>query len=230
MSFFHSTEPIIRIKQQDLDVQDLKGLLKIQLKIGDLTLFSGFYTRIDQVFWLWAVSTLIIFMIAQFFPISWISQAYWWSVLTVVATLAMGALAYCWVRVEQVTWIIYWWALLMFGGLGLTNFGIFWGWSSLLPHLCPLWLMLCALGYFGTAWGLRSRAFILAGLFHLLGMVIIPYVGGWQFFTTGAIMSGTLLLLAEFQWDMSTPIESKLLTVEELSFNQDQHRKRQIRG
>lgn len=230
MSFFHPTEPILRIKQQDLDVQDLKGLLKIQLKIGDLTLFSGLYTRIDQVFWLWAISTLIIFTIAQFFPISWISQAYWWSVLTVVATLAMGGLAYCWVRVEQVTWIIYWWAMLMLGGLGLTNFAILGGGVSLLPHLCPLWLMLCALGYFGTGWGLRSRAFVLAGLFHLLGIVIMPYLLGWQFFATGVIMSGTLLLLAEVQWDMDTPIESKLLTVEELAFNLEQHRKRQIQG
>ena len=176
------------------------------------------------------MSTLIIFTIAQFFPVSWIAQAYWWSVLTVVVTFAMGAVTYCWVRVEQVTWIVYWWAFLMFGGLGLTNFGIFWGGSSLLPHLCALWLIICALGYFGTAWGLRSRAFILAGLFHLLGVALMPYVGGWQFFTTGAIMAGTLLLLAEVQWDMYNPIESKVLTVEELAFNQEQHRKRQING
>ena len=48
MTAFSTTEPILRRKQHALDVQDLEGLLRVNLKIKDLELFSGFYTRIDK--------------------------------------------------------------------------------------------------------------------------------------------------------------------------------------
>jgi hypothetical protein len=44
---------------------------------------------------------------------------------------------------------------------------------------------------------------MLLGLVHLLSIWILPYVGSWQFLTTGIIMGGCVLLLAEFQWDSS---------------------------
>lgn len=228
MAFFNPTEPIIRSKQPELDIQDLKGLLKINLKLGNITILSSFYTRIDQVFLLWGWISLLIFIIAQFLPISWITQAYLWSTLTVIGTLAMTGLSYYWVKIEQVTWIVYWWMLLMLIGLGLTNLGIFGGWGDILMNLCPLWLGLCSLGYIGTGIGLRSRAFLLAGFLHIIGIFLLPYLIAWQFLASGLIMGGTLLFFAEVQWDMRSPIESYLLTAEELAFNQQQHQRRQI--
>lgn len=228
MTFFNPTEPIIRIKQPELDIQDLKGLLKIHLKLGNITILSSFYTRIDQVFLLWGWISLIIFMIAQFLPISWITQAYWWSTLTIIGTLGMTGLSYYWVKIEQVAWIVYWWMLLMLIGLILTNFGIFGGWSDILMSLCPLWLGLCAFGYLGTGIGLRSRAFLIAGFLHIIGIFLLPYLISWQFLASGLIMGGTLLFFAEVQWDMRSPIESYLLTAEQLAFNQQQHQRRQM--
>lgn len=228
MNFFNPSEPIVRIKQQHLDVQDLKGLWKINWKIGNLTLFSRLYTRIDQVFLLFGWSSLIIFTIAQFLPISWTTQAYWWSALTAIGTLGMVALTYCWVKIERVTWLVYWWTLLMAVGLGLTNLGLFCGWGEILLNLCPLWLGLSALGYWATGLGLQSRAFIMAGFLHLLAIFGLPYLTAWQFLATGIVMGGTLLFLAEVQWDMRLPLESALLTVEQLAFNREQQRKRQM--
>jgi len=228
MTIFQSTEPIVRIKQQHLDVQDLTGLLKVNWKIGNYTLHSGLYTRIDQVFLLWGLISLIIFITAQFFPISWIDQAYYWSGLTLIATIGMIFLTYYWVRIEQVTWLIYCWALLMLIGVGLTNLGIFCGWSQILANLCPLWLMVCALGYLATGIALQSRSFALAGLLHCLAIPLLSYLIGWQFLATGIILAGTLLFFAEVQWDMRSPIESPLLTVEQLAFNREQLYKRQM--
>ncbi|WP_413162941.1 hypothetical protein ACL6C3_27490 [Capilliphycus salinus ALCB114379] len=228
MTIFNSTEPIVRIKQQHLDVQDLKGLLKFNVKIGNYTLYSGSYTRIDQVFLLWGLISLIIFITAQFFPMSWIDQAYYWSGLTLFATIGMIMLTYCWVRIEQVTWLVYCWALLMFVGVGLTNLGIFWGWSHILANLCPLWLIVCGLGYLATGIALQSRSFTLAGLLHFLTIPLLCYVSSWQFLATGIILAGTLLFFAEVQWDMRPPIESPFLTVEQLAFNRQQHLKRQM--
>jgi hypothetical protein len=226
MSFFNPTEPPIRAKQEQLDVQDVKGLWKINWEIGDFGKICRFYTRIDQVFLIWGLCTFIIFTIAQFLPVSWTTQAYCWSVLTLVGTLTMVALTHYWSRVEQVTWLVYWWVMLMLVGLGLTNFGIFWGWGTILLNLCPIWLALSALGYWGTAIALRSRAFTWAGGVHLLAIFLLPLVT-WQFLTTGLIMGGTLLFFAEVQWDMNSLMESPLLTLEQLAFNREQQRRRQ---
>lgn len=40
-----SAQPIIQRKQYALDIQDLEGLLHIQIKVKDVTLFSSFYQR-----------------------------------------------------------------------------------------------------------------------------------------------------------------------------------------
>jgi hypothetical protein len=229
MTFSHPTKPIFRIKQQYLDIQDLEGLLKIHWKIGNITLFSGFYTRIDQACLLWGFITLVIFAVAQFVPISWLTQAYWWSVLSIVGTLAMVLLTRYWVWIEGITWLLSWWAFLMLVGVGLTNMGIFWGWTWVLPNLCPLWLILCVLGYLATGLGLGSRAFILAGMIHLAAIPLCLSVVQWQFLITGLIMAGTLVLLAEAQWDMRPPVASQVLTDEQLAFNRQQEYKRQIK-
>ncbi len=228
MSFFNSAEPIIRSKQEALDVQDLEGLLRLHFHIGNLTLFSRFYTRIDQVFVLWGLISAAIFITAQFLPLSWNLQAVLWSVLSLLGTLGMVVLTEYWVKVERLTWLVCCWAILMVGGLVVTDLSIFLGWGEVLIRLCPLWLGLCSLGYFFTGFGLRSRAFFLASLIHLLGIDILPYVGGWQFLATGIIMASSLMVFAEIQWDMRPLIDSDFLTPKQKQFNYKQHQLRQV--
>jgi hypothetical protein len=223
-----SPKPIIRIKQADLDVQDLEGLLRIHWKIKNLTLYSGFYTRIDQVFLLWGIITSIIFFTAQFAPINWGTQTLFWSVLTLIGTLGTVQLAWYWVSVEQLRWVIYCWVALMLGGLVLTNVAILGTvWPFLLMYLCPLWLGLSGVGYLCTAWGLRSRTFLLGGVLHLLAIAVLPYLPQAQYLTTGIITAGVLFLLAELQWDMQSTSNYKLLTLEQQKFNQRQRQLRQ---
>ena len=95
-------------------------------------------------------------------------------------------------------------------------------------NLCPIWLALSAVGYFATGLGLRSRAFMLAGLFHLLGIAILPLCIGWQFLATGLVMTANLLMFAETQWDMRPPIDNYgLLSEEQKDFNREQYLIRQ---
>src|SRR5919202_892023 len=107
MSFFNPSEPILRSKQEALDFQDRQGLLRIDIKIGQKTLISAFYTRIDQVFVLWGVISAAIFITAQFLPISWVIQAALWSVLTLMGTVTMVTLTHFWVKVERLRWVLY---------------------------------------------------------------------------------------------------------------------------
>lgn len=226
MSFFNPNTPVIRDKQTALDVQDLCGLLRVHWQINQLQLFSAFYTRIDQVFLLWGCITSVIFLTAQFLPLSWQLQAIFWSSLTLVGVLAMSALAWFWVKVEQLCWLVYTWSALLLVGVGLTDGGIFLGWIPVLLNLCALWLGLSAIGYFLTGWGLRSRAFMLAGGLHVLGLLLLPFVPALPFLSTGIVMAGTLLFLAEVQWDMRSPTATAQLTAEQQQFNREQYQRR----
>lgn len=228
MTFFNPTEPILRNKQESLDYQDRQGLLRIHIEIGDKTLISAFYTRIDQVFILWGLISGVIFITAQFLPISWVIQAVIWTVLTLIGTSVMVFLTHFWVKVERLQWVLYCWVSLMLGGLVLTDLSIFLGWGEVLMRLCPLWLGLSAVGYFCTGVGMRSRAFILAGLAHLCGIAVLPYTGSLQFLSTGIMMAVSLLMFAEVQWDMRPPIEYNLLTLEQKQFNQKQYQLRHL--
>jgi hypothetical protein len=225
MTFASSPQPIIRRKQDALDVQDLAGLLHIHIQIQDFQIFSSFYTRIDQVFMLWGSITAVIFLTAQFLPLSWADQAVIWSALTLIGSWGTCQLAWYWVTVERLRWVVYTWVGLMLGGIALTNWGIFGGGWVLLPHLCFLWLGLSAIGYLVTSWGLRSRAFLLSALFHLAGIVLLSYVPTWQFLLTGLITTGSLFFLAEMQWDMQAS-DAQLLTTEQKQFNQHQQQQR----
>ena len=126
------------------------------------------------------------------------------------------------------TWVLYGWVILMLLGLLLTDFGIFLGWGKVLANLCPLWLEMSGVGYFLTGLAVRSRALLTASLFHLLGILILPYTSGWSFLFTGAVMVFSLLVLAEWQWDMRHPINHAALTPEQQQFNQKQQRLRQL--
>ncbi|HAA28779.1 MAG TPA: hypothetical protein DCE56_15185 [Cyanobacteria bacterium UBA8553] len=228
MSFFNPSEPIIRSKQESLDFQDRQGLLRIHLELGNKTLISAFYTRIDQVFILWGFISAIIFVSAQFVPISWVIQAGFWSVLTLFGTVAMVVLTHFWVQVERLRWVLYCWVILMVTGVVLTDLSIFLSWGQVLVNLCPMWLGLSAFGYFCTGIGMRSRAFILAGLIHLLGIVLLPCVCSWQFLGTGLVMAVSLLMFAGVQWDMRPPIEYDMLSLEQRQFNKAQYQLRQL--
>jgi hypothetical protein len=230
MVFFSSTQPILRRKQEALDVQDLEGLLKIEWKILPLNGLSGFYTRIDQIFLIWGAITVVIFATAQFMPISWVIQTILWSGLTLLGSIATVQLSWYWVSVEQLRWVVYLWVTLMLGGIGMTNLGIFGGWWLMLPYLCPLWLGLSALGYLGTAWGLRSRAFLFMALFHVVGIGLLPFVMQWQYLITGLLTAVPLFLLAEVQWDMESLSSYPVLTEEQKQFNHQQRHLRLLKN
>lgn len=226
MTFIPLTQPLLREKQQDLDFQDLQGLLRINAKIGKITVLSGFYTRIDQVFIVWGLICGAMFISAQFLAVGWQTQAIIWSALSAIGTLGMMLLTWFWVSVERLRWLVYSWVFLMLSGVVLTDLGIFLGWAQVLINLCPMWLILCALGYIITAVAVRSRAFLFMAIVHLLGIAILPLFPSWQFLTTGLVMSVSLLLLAEMQWDMRSPIEYSLLSAEQKQFNQKQQQQR----
>ena len=228
MTALSLVQPIIRRKQHALDVQDLDGLLHIQIQFRDLKLFSSFYTRIDQVFVLWGSITAIIFLTAQFMNLSWTDQAVLWTILTLFGAWGTCHLAWYWVTVQQLRWVVYAWVGLTLGGILATDWGIFGGGWVMLPHLCLLWLVLSGIGYLVTAWGLRSRAFALSGLLHFGAIALLSTVAEWQFLFTGIVTAGCLFLLAEVQWDMESLDNLRLLTVEQIQFNQQQSELRSL--
>lgn len=228
MKFFNPTEPILRRKQKALDIQDLEGLLCFQFNLKQKKLVSLLYTRIDQVFVVWGLISATIFFTAQFAPISWVTQAVFWSILSAIGSIAMIVLTYFWVKIEHLRWLLYSWVGLMLVGVALTDLGIFLSWGQILMNLCNLWLGLSAIGYVCTGVGMRSRAFILAAIAHFAGMAILPSVGGFQFLATGIVMTATLLVFAEMQWDMRPPLNNNnRLSCEQKQFNQQQYKLRQ---
>jgi len=230
MKFFSVKEPLLRFKQPELDVQDICGLLRLKWKVGKLTLLSSFYTRIDQAFILWGVISIIIFATAQFIPIAWTTQAWCWSALTTVGILIMILLTNFWAKVERLLWVVYFWAGLNIVALIITDLAIFQGWPAIVINICPLWLGITAIGYFGTGMALRSRILFIIGIVQAIAIPLISYAIAWQFLLTGLVMGGSLLILAEFQWDMRAPIASPNLTEEEKQFNLKQHYRRQSKG
>jgi hypothetical protein len=227
MTFFNSSEPLLRRKQTQLDIQDLEGLIRWNVTIRKRTLLSWLYTRIDQVFLLWGWITAVVFMTPHFFPaVSWSHQAIGWSGLTAIGIVLMISLAWFWVKVERLRWLIYLWSGLMAGGLALTDYGIWAGSGVILVHLCHLWLMVCGVGYGVMGVGMRSRTFLLMAFLHLGTVSLLPLVMGSQFLVTGMIIAGSLFFLAEVQWDMRPPVDSPELTVEQQAFNREQWRLR----
>ena len=226
MAFFNSAEPLLRPKQSALDVQDLKGLWKIHWQIGSQPIIRSHYTRIDQIFIFWGIVAGMIFATAQFTTLTWSVQAWLWSFLSLGTAIVMTCWTWCWTGVEQLRWLIWLWLGLLFIGVGLTDYSIVTTWGFIMGHLCHLWLILCAVGYFLTGFGLRSRSLLFIGLLHVLGCSTLSLVMSYQFMATGLIMSSTLLLLGEYQWDMRPPTTFANLTPEQQGFNQRQHQLR----
>lgn len=227
MTFFNPTESLFRPKQEALDIQDALGSWKLEFKLGMNTLFSTIYTRIDQVFLVWGLLTLVMFTVGQLLPLSWSVLAVAWSVLTVLGTIGMASLTLFWARVESLVWLIHLWVALMLVGMAVTDYGIFCNSGVILMNLCPLWLGLSALGYGVTGVGLRSRAFLFVAVIHLCSIWFLPVVIGWQFLATGIVIGGSLLLLAQVQWDMRLPVDFEFLTEEQKAFNRQQQQQRQ---
>jgi hypothetical protein len=223
-----SVQPILRRKQHALDVQDQEGLLRLHIKIGEWTLLSRFYTRIDQVFLLWGSITAIIFCTGQFSPLNWTTQAILWTILTLLGTVGTVCLAWYWVSVERLRWVVFAWVSLMLAGVILTDWGIFGDGGEILPYLSVLWLGLSAVGYLTMGWGMKSRAFLTNGFLHLGAIFLLPTVDTWQFLLTGVVTAGSLFLLAEVQWDMKSTTYYKRLTDAQRVFNERQQELRDM--
>lgn len=198
---FSSDVPIISRKRSAFEIADSPGLWRIHWQIDRYIILSTFYTQHDQACLLWAVLTSGIFLMAQFCPISWVVQATIASVLTLIGSAAMFYLAQNFTTVERLGWVLQTWLGLMAVGILLTDLSILRGWGVVLLHICPLWLGLSAVGYFVTGLAMRSRAFMLAGFLHLLGIGLLAWVGPWQALTSGLIISGSVWMAAELQWD-----------------------------
>ena len=195
-----------------MDVQELEGLWQIQFPLGKDRFSSKFYTCLDRACLLWSLLLIPMFGTAQFFSVSWMLQAGWWSVISLLGTAAMVSLTYSWVKIKRLTWVLYGWVILMLLGLMLTDLGFFLGWEKVLANLGLLWLGMSGIGYFETGFAVRSRAILAASLFHLAAILILPSIGGWSFLFTGAVIVFSLLVLAELQWDMRHPINYAALT------------------
>ncbi|MEG4497132.1 hypothetical protein QUB05_07775 [Microcoleus sp. F10-C6] len=208
MTFFNYSVPPLRRKQINIAVQDLEGIWHVQLPLGKDRFYSKFYTCLDRACLLWSLLLIPIFGTAQFFSVSWMLQAGLWSTLSLVGTASMVSWTYYWVKIERLTWVLYGWVILMLLALLLTDLAIFLSWGKVLANLCPLWLGMSGIGYLVTGLAVRSRALLATSLFHVLGILILPYTGGWYFLFTGAVMVFSLLVLAELQWDMRQPINT----------------------
>lgn len=201
MKFFNFYTSIITRKESAFAIDDLPGLWRIHWQINQRVILSTFYTRHDQACLLWAVVAGMIFAAAQFLPISWTTQAMIATVLTLVAVLGMMRLTWRFTREEHIVWILYSWVFLMLTGTVITDLSVFLGWGEVLIRICPLWLGLSAVGYFLTGLGMQSRTFIGVSILHLLTVFLLPYVGIWKPLVTGILIGGTVLLIAELQWD-----------------------------
>lgn len=227
MPFLNSADPLFRAKQRALDIQDLQGILHLNWKVGSRTLILAHYTRIDQIFMLWAGVAALIFMTAQLSPLSWTMQSFIWTLLTFAAAILMGLWSWYWTGVERLRWLLWLWATVLLTGVGLTDFSIYTYWGMVMGHLCHLWLFLCAIGYVLTGIGLQSRSLLLMAVIHLGGIPLLSLAGSLQFLVTGLVMASTLAVLGEYQWDMRSPIAFSTLTPEEQHFNQQQQQLRQ---
>ena len=214
MPFFKSTQPVLQRKQLSSDTQQLLSMKCLRIKSAETFFLSGIYTCIDQAMLVWGVVAAIIFFGAQFLPISWVDQAFFWSIMTIIAIVVMTVLTYSWAVWEKVSGLLYSWIFLMILGVILTDGAIAFSWVNILTHLCELWLGLSAIGYLLSGLMVRSRAFFLATIIHGGMIFLLPLFSGWQFAVTGLVMMSNLLLFSEVQWDMLLPREIKEYSLE----------------
>ena len=205
MPFFKPKQPILQNKEISLKALNTSDLLIMKcLRLGFLEKINlcGIYTCIDQAMIIWGVMSGIIFLTAQFLPVSWLTQAIFWSIITVIGVILMTVLTRHWTEEQNISQLLYIWGILMIVGVVITDLAIVDGWGFVLMHLCDFWLIISAIGYIMTGWIVHSRAFFISAIVHLLTVFALPYFMGWQFAVTGMVMMSNLLIFAEKQWDM----------------------------
>ncbi|MDX2229986.1 MAG: hypothetical protein NW220_10130 [Leptolyngbyaceae cyanobacterium bins.349] len=188
-------------KNSAFDIPEMPGLWRIHWQIHDRVLFSSFYTRHDQACLLWGAIAAVIFLVAQFLPLSWTTQTLFAASLTLVGVIGMLLLTWQFARFERLSWVLGSWAGLMLLGAIATYQAMFGGWAGVLMHICPLWLGLSGAGYLVTGIGMRSRLFLLLSGLHLLTISVLPLFPAWHPLITGGVISSSAFLIAEFQWD-----------------------------
>lgn len=191
----------LRRKRSAFEIEDLPGLWRVHWQLGEKTILSTFYTRIDQACLLWGIISTLIFVTAQFLTIDWQTQAFLWSGLSLLGTIAMTKLSQCWRSIKPLKDVIDAWVILMIAGVTITDLSVFLGWGEILARLCPLWLGIDAIGYIYTGIRMQSRAFMFIGLLNFAAIALLPYVSVWQFLTTGLVTGISAILVAELQWD-----------------------------
>lgn len=162
----------------------------------------------------WGILAAVIFAAVQFLPLSWTTQAMIASVLTGFGCVSMAWLTWRYTHVDRLAWILYTWLGLMLIGATITDLSFWCGWGRVLMQLCPLWLGLCSIGYIVTGLGMRSRLILLCSVVHFLTIALLPLAGPWQALLTGAVISGCVIALAEFQWDSNGVCNYQLLQAE----------------
>jgi hypothetical protein len=200
-NFFNPELPIINKKPSAFAIQDLPGLWRLHLQVRHITIYSTFYTQHDQACLAWGLLSAGIFAAAQFLSVSWTTQALVASVLTALGVALMVYLTHHFAVAERIRWVLYQWVGLMVLGVAITDLSLFLSWGGVLGHICTIWLEIIGLGYLLTGLGMRSRAILLTSAVHFLAILALPYVGMWQPLTTGTVISLSVSLLAELQWD-----------------------------
>ncbi|NJN32543.1 MAG: hypothetical protein HC824_20560 [Synechococcales cyanobacterium RM1_1_8] len=193
----HQPQPAWQLKQPDLPSDEQDGVIYLFGRRASRL----YYTRLDQALILWAIAVAIIFLTARFHAFDWHQQAKVWSALSLSVLVASSLRAWPWALAKQLRWVVYCWIGITLLGLGLTDYGIYRSVIPILLNLSPLWLGLSALGYGITAWGMGSRALGGIALVHLGAIALLWLWPSYAFLITGAVISGCLFALAQFQWD-----------------------------
>jgi len=117
MSFFDNSVPPLCLKQINLNISPDQKVLHLCWSIGEHRFWSRIYTRVDLTCLLWALIIIPIFIIPQFFAVSWAVLAGLYSGLSLVGLAGMVAMSQYWAKVERVSWVLYCWVMLILAGL-----------------------------------------------------------------------------------------------------------------
>jgi hypothetical protein len=197
---FDRSRPPFRLKSDNLPRDEQEGVLF--LRSPSSTRHSRlYYSRLDQALLLWAIAIAIIFFTAQFHAFDWHHQARAWSAVSLAALVLSSLRAWPWAVALQRRWLLVWWGGIMLLGLGLTDYGIYHSVIPILLNLCPLWLGLSALGYGVTALAMGSQALLGITAVHGLAIGLLHLWPAGLFCITGLTMAGSLILLAQLEWD-----------------------------
>ena len=179
------------------------------------------FTEIDRAFLVWGTLTIIIFSLAQFSPLSWQTQSAIDAALTGLGIASTAQLTWRLAHSENLSWVICLWAVLMAGGMIATAYGIFCSIGIILINLCPMWLGICALGYFAMGLGLGSRSFSAASVVHAIAVLFLILHPSHQFLTSGLVIALTLFFFSFVPWDMKETEAEELCGVKPKEYSKE---------